>query len=589
MYYPDEFVEKVREANSIEDVVGSYVKLQRKGTSYMGLCPFHNEKTPSFSVYPARQMYHCFGCGVSGDVFGFLMEYDRLSFQESVERLAERAGMSVPHADVSEEQKKEASLRAKLFELQKDAAIYYVRNLYSSKGQTAMKYLKRRGLPDSVIKSFGLGYSDKSGGLYPYLKSKGYSDALLRESGLFVWDESHSRFSEKFWNRVMFPILDTNRRVIGFGGRVMGDAKPKYLNSPETKLFDKSRNLYGLYVAKSTRQKNIIICEGYMDVISLHQAGFTNAVASLGTALTSQQMALIRRYKNDVLLLYDSDEAGIKAALRAIPLLRSAGLNSKVVNLKPYKDPDELLKSKGADELTKRFETAENGFLFEIRQLVGKYDMKDPKESSDFYHEVARRLMEFPDEIERNSYLASVAREYHIGKEVLQRQLSKLAMQGVIPNEMPTPSQRLQKKKVDNSTGSKAEKTLLSWMSRQREVTKAVKKDLSPADFTDGMSRTIAEKLFEMDYDNYNPVTVLNCFEGSESRAAAAEILEGVQLPEDDNDVSRAVAETVLQIKTESLERRLETLPLSDMKALQELMNEKKKVEELRKNFEKRQ
>ena len=588
MRYSDDFIEKVREANSIEDVVGSYVKLQRKGSSYMGLCPFHNEKTPSFSVYPARQMYHCFGCGVSGDVFGFLMEYDRLSFQEAVVSLAGRAGISVPQTDATEEQKKEASLRARLLELQKEAAIYYVGRLYSSAGQTAMKYLKGRGLPDEIIKSFGLGYADKGGGLYKHLKGKGYSDALLRESGLFVWEERYSRFSEKFWNRVMFPILDANRRVIGFGGRVMGDAKPKYLNSPETKLFDKSRNLYGLYAAKSTRQKSIIICEGYMDVISLHQAGFTNAVASLGTALTSQQTALIRRYKKDVLLLYDSDEAGVKAALRAIPLLRNSGLNSKVVNLNPYKDPDELLKSKGADELIKRFETAENGFLFEIRQLHNQYDMSDPKESSDFYHEVARRLMAFPDEIERNSYLVSVAREYHIGKEVLQRQLTKLAMQGLIPEEFPTRTERTQKKKNDSTTGSRAEKTLLSWMSRRREITEEVKKDLSPNDFSEGMSRIIAEKLFEMNASqDYNPVAVLNCFEEGESRAAAAEILEGEEFPEEE-DISRAVAETVLQIKTESLERRLEALPSSDMKALQEIMNEKKRVEELRRSFEKR-
>ena len=394
MHYTDDFIEKVRKANNIEDVISSYIKLQRKGSSYMALCPFHNEKTPSFSVHPARQMYHCFSCGVSGDVFSFLMEYDRMSFQEAVVKLAERAGITVPQSDVSEEQKKEESKRSRLLEIQKEAAKYYMFNLRFTQGILAMQYLKNRKLSDETIKSFALGYAGKgTNGLYAYLKKKGYSDALLKESGLFIWDEEKSLINDKFWNRVIFPIMDVNRMVIGFGGRVIGDAKPKYLNSPETMIFDKSRNLYGLYAAKASEKKSIIICEGYMDVISLHQEGFTNAVASLGTALTSQQCELLRKYTKDVYLLYDSDEAGVKAALRAIPLLRSSGLNSKVVNLQPYKDPDELLKAGGAEELQRRINSAENGLMFEVRKLYESYDMNDPKKARDFYNETAEKIM----------------------------------------------------------------------------------------------------------------------------------------------------------------------------------------------------
>lgn len=588
MRYPDDFIEKVREANNIEDVIGSYVKLQRKGASYMGLCPFHNEKTPSFSVHPGRQMYHCFGCGVSGDVFSFLMEYDRLSFQEAVVRLAERAGISVPQVDVSEEQKKAQSERSRLFEIQKEAAKYYLFRLYSPAGKYAMQYLKNRGLSDDTIKKFGLGYADKGSGLYAYLKKKGYSDALLKESGLFVWDEKRSQMSEKFWNRVMFPIMDVNRRVIGFGGRVMGDAKPKYLNSPETKLFDKSRNLYGLYAAKASRQKSIIICEGYMDVISLHQAGFTNAVASLGTALTSQQTALLRRYTSDVYLLYDSDEAGVKAALRAIPLLRNAGLNSRVVSLEPYKDPDELLKASGNEELQKRIDNAENGFMFEIRRLYESYDMNDPKESSDFYHEAARRLMMFSDEIERNSYLAGVSRQYHIAQDVLKRQLSKLAMQGIRPDDSEPVKERVIKGRATAAKADKAERTLLSWLCKKPEIIREISRDLSPDDFSPGMNRIIADQIFNMYKDgNYNPVSVLNRFEDGEEKAEAAAILEGEEPPEAKEDILKGIGEITLKIKSDSLERRLETLTVSDMAALQEIMNEKKKLENLRKEIEK--
>ena len=588
MRYPDEFIEKVREANSIEDVIGSYVKLQRKGSSYMGLCPFHNEKTPSFSVHPGRQMYHCFGCGVSGDVFSFLMEYDRLSFQEAVARLAERAGISVPQEDDSEEERKKRSERSRLLEIQKEAAKYYLFRLYSPEGKLAMQYLKNRGLSDETIKNFGLGYADKRSGLYPYLKKKGFSDALLKESGLFVWEEKRSQMSEKFWNRVMFPIMDVNRRVIGFGGRVMGDAKPKYLNSPETKLFDKSRNLYGLYAAKVSRKKSVIICEGYMDVISLHQAGFTNAVASLGTALTSQQTALLRRYTSDVYLLYDSDEAGVKAALRAIPLLKSAGLSSKVVNLDPYKDPDELLKAAGNEELQKRIDSAENGFMFEIRKLYESHDMDDPKEASDFYHEAARKLMTFSDEIERNSYLAGVSRQYHIARDVLKRQLSKLAMQGVRPDDAEPVRERPAKSRTTAARSDKAERTLLSWLCKKPEIISEISGELSADDFSPGMNRVIAEEIFRMyKAGNYSPVSVLNRFEDGEEKAEAAAILEGADLPESSGDISKGIGEITLKIKADSLERKIETLEVSDISTLQAIMNEKKKLEDLRMSIEK--
>lgn len=583
MRYSDDFIERVRAANPVEDIISGYVRLQRKGTSFMGLCPFHNEKTPSFSVHPARQTYHCFGCGAGGDVFNFLMEYERLSFSESVVQLANRAGIPVPAQDFTEAQKKEASEKSRLLEIQKEAATFYYFKLHAAEGKTALAYLTRRGLTAETIKGFGLGYSGKTGsGLYAYLKKKGFSDALLKESGLFVWNESRSLMQEKFWNRVMFPIMDINRKVIGFGGRVLGDAKPKYLNSPETKLFDKSRNLYGLYAARTTREKHLMVCEGYMDVISLHQAGFTNAVASLGTALTSQQAALLHRYTKEVLLLYDSDEAGVKAALRAIPLLRGAGISAKVVNLAPCKDPDELIKTYGREELEKRIEKAENGFLFEVRMLYEKYDMSDPQDASDFYHEAARKLFTFSDEIERNSYLSGVARTYHIDPEVLKRQLGKLAMQG-LPAEEPVPAvERPNQRREKAASGELAEKTLLSWMCQKPELIGPVFAELSEEDFGGEMNRIIAAALLRMSREGrVVPVSILNLFEEAADKTKAAAVMEGTPLPEEEK-LEKAVGQALLVIKTGSLERKLENLPVSDMKALQDIMEEKRKLETLR-------
>ncbi|MCR5608494.1 MAG: DNA primase [Lachnospiraceae bacterium] len=351
MRYSGDIIEEVRARNDIVDVISTYVNLKKSGSGYKGLCPFHNEKSPSFSVSPSKQYYHCFGCGVGGRVYTFLMQYENYTFTEALKYLADRAGIKLPEGEMTEEEKRKASLKQRMYDMYKAAAVYYYYQLYNSpKGKDAYKYLKDRQLSDDIIKKFGLGYSNVNGGLFAYLKSKGFNDGVLMQSGLFSMDEKRGAY-DKFWNRVMFPIMDINNKVIGFGGRVMSDAKPKYLNSPETLLFDKSRNLFGMNIARSSRRKNLIICEGYMDVISLHQAGFDNAVASLGTALTGMQANLLKRFTDNILVTYDSDEAGRKAAMRAIPILRDAGLSVKVINMKPYKDPDEFIKNLFASEI----------------------------------------------------------------------------------------------------------------------------------------------------------------------------------------------------------------------------------------------
>lgn len=398
-YYSDELIEEVRSRNDIVDVIGGYVRLQKKGSTYFGLCPFHNEKTGSFSVSPGKQMYYCFGCGAGGNVFTFLMQYENFTFGEAMQQLADRVGIELPQQEMTSAQKREADKRARLLEINKEAAMYFYRLLRSPRGQNAYQYFKKRELSDETMQRFGLGYSDQySDDLYRYLRSKGYDDQILKETGLVTIDEVRGGH-DKFWNRAMFPIMDVHNRVIGFGGRVMGDGEPKYLNSPETKIFDKSRNLYGLNIARSTRKNQLLLCEGYMDVIALHQAGFTNAVASLGTAFTEQQANLIRRYTDEVLLTYDSDGAGVKAAMRAIPMLRRAGITGKVIHMEPYKDPDEFIKNLGADEFEKRIEEAQNSFFFEIEVTKRNYSMSDPDQKTKFIHEIARKLLVFEDKI----------------------------------------------------------------------------------------------------------------------------------------------------------------------------------------------
>ena len=469
MYYSDEIVEEVRMKNDIVDVISDYVKLQKKGSSYFGLCPFHNEKSPSFSVSPGKQMYYCFGCGAGGNVFTFIMEYENYTFVEALKYLAQRAGVTLPEAEYSKEAKAAADLRTTLLEIQKKAAAFYYYQLRQDTGKQGMAYLKGRELSDETIHKFGLGCSPRySGALYQYLKNKGYSDAHLKESGLFNVDERRG-MQDKFWNRVMFPIMDVNNRVIGFGGRVMGDAKPKYLNSPETKIFDKSRNLYGLNIARTSRKPYLIVCEGYMDVISMHQAGFTNAVASLGTALTSGHASLMSRYTKEVLLTYDSDEAGQKAALRGIPILKAAGIRPRVVNLAPYKDPDEFIKAEGKEAFEKRLEEASNAVLFEIKVLEKQYDLTDPEAKTQFFREISRKLLEFPEELERNNYMESISRIYQIKVEDLRKMVNNMALGGTSMGTVKRAEARARKKENKEDAGHTAQKLMLTWLTPTRQ------------------------------------------------------------------------------------------------------------------------
>lgn len=583
--YSREVIDEVISRNDIVDVISGYIKLKKNGSSYTGLCPFHNEKSPSFSVSGQRQLYHCFGCGVGGNVITFVMEYENMTFLEAVRMLGERAGVALPETSMSEQDKKERGIRDRLLEINKLAATYYYRQLRQDRGKPGLDYLKKRELSDNTINSFGLGFASQSTGeLYKLLKDKGYEDDILKESGLFTYERG---IHEKFWNRVIFPIMDINNKVIGFGGRVMGDAKPKYLNSPETRLFDKSRNLYGLNIARTSRKPNMIICEGYMDVISMHQAGFNQAVASLGTALTPGHARLLKRYTDNVLITYDSDEAGVKAALRAIPLLKEAGLSTKVINLKPYKDPDEFIKAMGAEAFQERIDNAQNSFMYEIGILEKKYDRKDPESETAFERETASKLVAFKEKLERDNYLRAVCRQFMIPEDGMRQMVSKLGNQeGIMARAAGNQvrQETFPKKKREDGV-RQAEKMLLTWMISDRDIFEKIGHYISPEDFVDPLFQDVAMKVYnQYESGNISPASIIGDYETSEEHNEVAAMFSA-DLDDGLNPQERekTLNDIVIRIKSNSLNNELNKT--ADPRRMQEIILEQQKLNQIHINI----
>lgn len=560
MYYPEELVEEIRERTDIVDLISQYVNLKKQGGNYFGLCPFHNEKTPSFTVNGTKQMYHCFGCGAGGNAYTFIMEYDSLSFVEAISVLADRAGVVLPDADESEESKRAADRKKRLLDIHTQAATYYYSVLVSAEGKTGYSYFSDRGLSKETIKKFGLGFTGKGNGLYRFLKSKGYQDDELKASGLISYDEKYGA-KEKFWNRVMFPIMDINNHVIAFGGRVLGDALPKYMNSPETAIFDKSRNLYGLNYARRSNEKFFLLCEGYMDVISLHQAGFTSACASLGTALTGIQARLIKRYTDKVIITYDSDGAGVKAAIRAIPILKGAGVSVKVLNMQPYKDPDEFIKNLGSEEYRKRIEEAQGSFEFEITVLERDYDFSDPEQKTDFYNAMAKKLLSFEDELERNNYIEALALRYNIRIEDLKKLVAKQSagMAGIRESINYTKK----KERVKEDGLGQAQGLLLTWLSNEPALINRLSGWLGAEDFFEEPYNRVAGYVFG-EYEEsgtVSPARIINKFEEVNEQTIVAGLFDR-HLPEEDFDKAekeKVLNEIVKRIRKQNIDRLART------------------------------
>lgn len=431
MAYPDSFLQELAERNDIEDVVSGYVKLtKRSGQNLFGLCPFHSEKTPSFSVSPSKQIYHCFGCGKGGSVINFIMEIENLSFPEAVEFLAKRAGMTVPEQDSDPGRPR----RERLYNLNRDAARFFFEELSAPGGEPARRYIAKRELSASTVRRFGLGFApDSWDSLTNAMKAKGYSERELFDAGL-VRRGKKSGVYDTFRNRLMFPVIDVRGNVVAFSGRILGDGEPKYMNSPETPVFSKSHNLFGLNLAKKSKSGYIILVEGNVDVVSLHQAGFDSAVASLGTSLTPEQARLLTRYTNEIVIAYDADEAGKKASQRAIGLLEKLEVRVRVLTVQGAKDPDEFIKLKGADAFRNLLDGSENQVDYRLGAVVGKYDLTADDQKVAFLREATDLVASLPGAVEREVYgmrvasMCGVSAEA-VGAEVERRRKRRVAAQ----------------------------------------------------------------------------------------------------------------------------------------------------------------
>ena len=532
-------------------------------------------------------MYKCFGCGEGGNVLTFVMKYENCTFPEALRMLAEKAGVELPKAEYSEEARRRESRRMRLLEVNREAAKFYYVMLRSERGAKAKEYLDKRQLSDGTRKNFGLGYAPARGEeLLAYLRHKGYTDDLIRDVGLARTDERRGTTTQ-FWNRVMFPIQDINHRVIGFGGRIMGDADsgPKYLNSPETEIFDKSRNLYGMNYARTSRTGNIILCEGYMDVISMHQAGFTQAVASLGTAFTPGQAGLIKKYTKDVLLAYDSDGAGVKAALRAIRILRDAGMSGRIISMSPYKDPDEFIKNLGQDAFQERIDHAENAFMFEIRMLEREFDLGDPEGKTNFHNQIARKLCDFGEEVERENYLEAVAEKYHIGQDILRKLVVNMAAKTggyAVQTERPKSGIQSKRENTPEEHARRSQRLLLTWLTDAPHLYAKIKRYISAEDFTVELYSRVAKRMFEdIEKNQFNPAGIINMFEDEKDQSEAASLFT-TTLPELENEqlMERAFNDILRSVKKNSFEY-YRNRSGGDIMAVSMVVEGKKALEEL--------
>ena len=584
MYYSDEIIEEVRSRNNIVDVISSYVSLKRQGANYVGLCPFHNDHNPSFSVSERKQMYKCFSCGEGGNVFRFMMQYENMTFPEAVRALAERGGVELPQEQESGAERARAQQRERILNINKDAANYFYQQLHRPHGAKALEYLKGRQLSDETIRKFGLGFAGVDGRqVIDFLRSKGYEDADIRVSGLASFSEKEGLTSH-FWNRVMFPIQDAGGHVIAFGGRVMGDAKPKYLNSPETDFFNKRKNMYGYHIARRSRAGNFILCEGYMDVIAMHQAGFDQAVASLGTAFTEEQANLLRRHKdrNTIYLAYDTDGPGVTAALRAIGLCREAGLVCKVIDMRPQKDPDEFIKANGREAFQDRIDHAENSFLFQARVEYEKVDQQDPDSRTAFQTRVSELLAAVPDELARNNYLLAVCERYGMNAEAIGRKVLELIGH---PEEVsgyvrPKPTQAKRKREDASSV---AQKMLLTYLTDDPGLYPVISKYVKVEDYTEGLYARVAELVYRgIEAGTLQPASLLNQFT-EEEQSDVADILQA-QLPETETEQDRrkALRDLILKVRENSYLVFSQDTGDKSMEHVMETIRRKKELEDLR-------
>ncbi len=564
--YSDELIEEIRQNNDIVDVISQYVHLKRSGRNFFGLCPFHNEKSPSFSVSPDKQIFHCFGCGVGGNVYSFLMKIEGINFIEAVQTLAERANIVLPTLENSADSAKE-ELKAKVFKVNEYAADFYHKNLYKPEAKMAQEYVKKRKLTNGTLEAFQIGFSGKFNELYQELKKQGFQDQEMLESGLVNRNE-RGQYIDRYRNRLMFPICDARGRVIAFGGRVLDDSKPKYINSPENVVYSKGRNLFGLNVAKKGDLKKILIVEGYMDVISLHQRGITNVVAPLGTALTEQQGWLLRKNSEQIILSFDSDEAGLNAKIRAMDILQNMGCDIRVLQMEGAKDPDEYIIKYGNARFSNLIEKAISVLEFKVKLLKRDLNLENINDKIKFLNEIAKLIAKIDNTIERELYIDKISREYQISKEAIYAEVNKLTYANeksektLEKTQIPVIHKEVEQKVIPESV-KKRENTVLSiLLTGKLEFYEILKQNIQVEDFKDELNQKILKKLYEeFQKSNNNINSILdNLTEEEQNRITEIMAVDyGIQ------DMEKAIDDIIQNYEKDKLnERKMEIIELLD-------------------------
>ena len=579
--YSDEIIDDVRQSNDIVDVISQYVRLKRRGRNYFGLCPFHNEKSPSFSVSPEKQIFHCFGCGVGGNVFTFLTKIEGINFVEAVQQLAERANIQLPTLENNVDSAKEA-LKAKVYKVNEFTAKYYHENLYKPESKIAQEYIKKRKLSNETLKSFQIGFSGKFDELYKELKKQGFEDREILESGLVNKNE-RGQFFDQYRNRLMFPICDVRGRVIAFGGRVLDDSKPKYINSPENVVYSKGRHLYGLNVAKKYDiNKRLLIVEGYMDVISLHQRDIHNVVASLGTALTQQQGYLLRNNTEQIILSYDSDEAGQTAKVRAMEILQNMGCDIRVLQMEGAKDPDEYVIKYGNARFQNLVDKAISVIEFKVKILRQSLNLESTNDKIKFLNEIAKLISKIDNSMEREVYIEKIAKEYDVSKEAIYAEVNKLTYRESKDEKLLSKSKpvvrHIEKKETDNVSEAtkRRENTVLAiLLLGDRNIYEIIKQNITIQDFKYEIDKKIAEKLYEeFENGNSNISSIIDNLSEEEQNHITMIMAEDYGI----DDVEKAIDDIIQSYEKDKLnERKIEILELLEENTIEE--NKKKELE----------
>lgn len=568
MLIPEDVIENIRESNDIVDVISEYVALNKKGKNYLGLCPFHKEKTPSFSVLQDKQIFHCFGCGEGGNVISFIMKYRNIGFVDAVRFLADRANIAIPE-DNSKEDMQKVSMRQKLYELNRETARFFYIKLQNN--STALNYFKKRGIGADIIKKFGLGYAPAAWDeLLKYLKAKGCADEFLEKAGLVV-RKDRGGYYDRFRNRVMFPVFDVRGRVIGFGGRVLDDSKPKYLNSPETLVFNKRNNLYGLNLAAAKNiDRRIIIVEGYMDAIALHQYGISNAVASLGTALTREQAKLLKRYCDEVIICYDADIAGQTATLRGLDILADAGCRVKILNIPKGKDPDEYIRSEGREAFEQCIDNSMALIDYKIKRKSENFDISTTEGKIGFLKACAAVLAGIEDPVVIDAYVGKLSGSTGISAQALYKEISSLKNKNQEAEDKHISGKSRYNNIIDGQklylepAYIKAEKYILCMLCEDNSKFDYISKALSYEDFNDELYREVARLIYNRleNKNEANPAYIISCFQEADDMKKVSEIFNSIS-ETDNDDIDKVIGDYIKIIKRNKLMKKRDLLVIN--------------------------